>query len=288
MGGSALVVRCRSGVIDAVDDVPAKLDIIVGEFANLGLIHAHELLLLRSTELQARDEVDDEEDDTTEDKRVGHACNTVTELVGELDVVVVEPAPLDFGQAIKVSNVICGKEAGQKISNQTANAVDGEDIKRIVNPKDELQFGGIIAGDAPDDTKDNSRPGRNVPTSRSNGDQTRNHATAEADGRPFALQAVIKETPGYSTDTGGQVRDDGGHDSTQVCGESATGIETEPSEDLLVYRQSRSCRKHHIPDPEEDGSNDDVGDVVRTIVQLVGTVAPALPQHQRVSQCGRA
>nr|GFD60364.1 hypothetical protein [Tanacetum cinerariifolium] len=47
-----------------------------------------------------------------------------------------------------------------------------------------------------------------------------------------------------------------------------TGVETKPS------------------NPQEDGANNDVGDIVRTVVQLLRPVATTLAEHVRVSQSG--
>lgn len=55
-------------------------------------------------------------------------------------------------------------------------------------------------------------------------------STAEADGAPLALEAVVHETPGEAADAGGDVGDDAGHDGAQVCGEGAAAVEAEPAD----------------------------------------------------------
>lgn len=67
------------------------------ELANLGVINTHNLILLRSTQTQTRDEVDDEQDDTCSEERVSKTGNRVGKLVAQLNVVVVDPAAGDGG-----------------------------------------------------------------------------------------------------------------------------------------------------------------------------------------------
>ena len=81
-----------------------------GKFANLNIVDAEHLLLLTRTKLQCRDEaankVEDGEDDACAGERVAGTREGVSDLVGKLDPVVVEPATRDGADAIKVSNVV--------------------------------------------------------------------------------------------------------------------------------------------------------------------------------------
>lgn len=87
-------------------DVAAELDVVVGELAQLGVVQARLLLLGGGAQAEAGDEVHDEEDDAGDAERVGEAGDAVGELVRELDVVVVEPAAVDLGEAVEVCNVV--------------------------------------------------------------------------------------------------------------------------------------------------------------------------------------
>lgn len=84
----------------------AQLDIVVGEFAELGIIQPQLFLVERSAQAEARNQVHHEEDDTGDDKRPREASNTVGKLVGQLNIVVVEPAAIDFRESVKMRDVI--------------------------------------------------------------------------------------------------------------------------------------------------------------------------------------
>lgn len=71
-----------------------------------------------------------------DDERVGEPSNGVSELVGELDVVVVKPASGDVGEAVEARNAPLSEEARQQVTNDTTDTVSGEDLQRyeILNP----------------------------------------------------------------------------------------------------------------------------------------------------------
>ena len=71
-----------------------------GKLSNLGIVHAHDLRSLASTELQAGDEIDEEEDNAGHDEGVGHAGNGVSKLIAELDPVLVEPTTGNDGATV--------------------------------------------------------------------------------------------------------------------------------------------------------------------------------------------
>lgn len=65
--------------------------------------------------------------------------------------------------------------------------------------------------------------------------------------------------------------DDTGHDGAEVGAEGAAAVEAKPA------------------DPEEDGADDDVGDVVRAVGEaMAGVVAMALAEHETVGESGGA
>ena len=64
--------------------------------------------MLVDTERQARNEVEQEQDNAGHDEGVGEAGDGVGELVGELDVVVVDPAAVDDGGTVESGDVVTG------------------------------------------------------------------------------------------------------------------------------------------------------------------------------------
>lgn len=151
-----------------------------------------------------------------------------------------------------------GKKGRQDIADDTADCVDRKNVESIVAAEEILELGSIVAGDATAHAKNNSRPRGYKAGSGSNANQASNDTRAETHSRPLALQAIVDQTPGDAAGASSEVSDDSGHDGTQVGGEGGTGIESEPS-----Y-------------PEEDGSDDNVGDIVRPVVEFLGAVAPSL------------
>lgn len=276
-GGSDRVAQDIAGVA-------SKLNVIVGELAELSIIKTKLLLLGRDTERKTRDQVHEEQDDAGDDERVREAGNAVGKLVAELDVVLVDPAAGDLGGAVEVSNVITvkvsarasdgtgeqdvrSKEAGEHVADNTADAVLSKHIEGLVNAEEELDLGSKVASDGTNNAKDNSRPGRDVTGTGRDGDETSNNAGAETNGAPLPLEAVVEQAPGKATDAGGNVRDQAGHDGAEVGGEGAATVKAEPA------------------DPEENGSEDDMGDVVGAVGEAVGlVVAIALSEHQSVGE----
>lgn len=141
-----------------------------------------------------------------------------------------------------------------------------KDVESVVDTQDILELGTVVASGSADNTKDNGRPSRDKARGRGDGNEAGNNTGAETNGRPLLLQTVIKETPGDTADGSSQVGNDGSHNSTQVSAQGGTSIESEPS------------------NPQEDGTDDDVGDVVRAVVELVSSMAATLAQHERVGE----
>jgi len=81
----------------------------------------------------------------------------------------------------------------------------------------------------------------NVTSSGSDSNETDDRSRAESDGRPLSLETPIEDEPGDSSNRSGQVGNDAGRDGSKVGRESRSSVESEPSE------------------PEEDGTEDDVG-----------------------------
>lgn len=75
---------------------------------------------------------------------------------------VVDPASVDSRVAIEGRDRGTGEEGGADVADQATDAVDGKDIKSIVDTEEELDLGGIIGAGSTENTKDDSSPRRNV------------------------------------------------------------------------------------------------------------------------------
>lgn len=255
--------------VDVVRGRAGQLNVVVGKLAELSIVQTKLLLLGGHAQAQAGHEVHEEENQAGHDKGVAETRDTVGQLVAELDPVVVEPATVDLGEAVQVGNVVSSEEGGQDVTGHTANGVLGKDIQTVVNAKDKLELGGKVAHDSTDDTVDDSSPGGDETRGRGDGNEAGNGTRAEADSGPLLLQAVVEQAPGDTGDGGSQVGDQAGHDGAQVSSQGGTTVEAEPA------------------DPEEDGSEHDVGDVVGAVGQALGlVVAGALAEHERVGEGG--
>lgn len=159
------------------------------------------------------------------------------------------------------------KDTGEDVADHAADTVDGKDIKTVIDVEDELELGAKVAKDTTADTDDDGSPGPDEAGSRGDGDEARDGTGAETDGAPLLLEAVIEKSPGNGAARGSEVGHVAGHDSADVHAESGTAVEAEPA------------------DPEEDGAEHDVGDVVRTVREaVVARVAGALAEHQGVGE----
>lgn len=163
---------------------------------------------------------------------------------------------------------IRSKETSEEVSNDTSDTVNSIDIKSIINAHEILELGTVVASSGADNTEDNSGPSRDETRSRSDGDETRNDTRAETDGGPLLFESVVEETPGNTSNRSCQVGDNTGHDGAEVSTQSRTSVESEPS------------------DPEKHSTDDNMGDIVRTVVEFVRTVATTLAEHQGVSESG--
>lgn len=76
------------------------------KLADLGIVNTHDLVFLVCTKAESRNEVENEQDNASTEERVRSSRHRVSELVPELDIVVVDPASSNFSGAIKVCNVI--------------------------------------------------------------------------------------------------------------------------------------------------------------------------------------
>jgi hypothetical protein len=153
------------------------------------------------------------------------------------------------------------EESGQDITDEATNAMHSEDVKSIVATEEVLQLGRVVASNSTNSAENNRCPSWNVARSWSNGDQASNNTGAETNRRPLAFQTIVNETPGDTANASSKVRAQGGHDRAQV------------------RRKGRSCIEPEPSNPQENGTDNDVGYVVWAIVQLLGTVTATLAQH---------
>jgi len=89
-----------------ITKLPPQLHIIISKLPDLRLIQPQHLLLHIHPQTQARNEIHQEEDDAGAEEGVREAGHAVGELVRELDVVAVQPAPGDHGEAVEVGYVV--------------------------------------------------------------------------------------------------------------------------------------------------------------------------------------
>lgn len=165
--------------------------------------------------------------------------------------------------------------------------MDSKDVERIIDANQELELGGKVAADAGNNTnndsapvavstqivtgegcqREESLPGGHETSSRRDTDKTGDGTGAEANGAPLLLQAVVEQDPGQTGHGSGEVRHVARVDGLEVHGEGRAAVEAEPA------------------DPQEDGPEDDVGDVVWAVGQaVVLVIAGALAEHQAVGQ----
>lgn len=171
--------------------VGINANIVVGELSHLSIIDANDLGLLRSAKSEAWDEVHDPKDDGGHDERVAEASAAVGELVAQLDVVAIWPASRDLGEAVEVGDISLGEEGGEKVADDSANTMGGEDIERVVVAEDKLEFRGKVAHGASNNTKGDGGGGANETRAWGDSDETDDSSGAEADGGPLLLETVI-------------------------------------------------------------------------------------------------
>ncbi|CRK19747.1 hypothetical protein BN1708_000412 [Verticillium longisporum] len=263
-------VAARRLVLDVVQHLARQLDVVVCELANLGVVNAQDLRVLVHAQPQPRNHVHEEKNHTRAHKRVGASRERVGHLVRNLDPVTVDPPAVDRADVVECRNVVGREEGRQNVAHEAANAMHGKNVEGVIDAQEELELGGVVGKRRTARAEDERRPERHVARAGRDGDETGDDAGTEADGGPLALEAVVEHTPRDATDAGRQVRHAGRHDGPQVGGQGRSGVEAEPA------------------DPEEDGADDNVGDIVGAIVELVRAVATTLAEHHRVRESSGA
>ena len=160
VGDAARVLALNVGGV--VQDLAGQFNVVVRELADLSIIDTQDLGLLADAEGQTRDQVHDEQDEAGSAKGVDTTRDGVSELVAELDPVLVEPSTWNLSEAIKMCYVISSEEGCEDVADETTNGMFSKDIKSIIDAEDELELGGIVAGRASDNAVDDGSPSGNL------------------------------------------------------------------------------------------------------------------------------
>jgi len=119
--------------------VTADLNVIIGEFAELIIIHTQELSLLRSTEMHTGDLVDNERENGADDEGVCGASDDVGDLLvdgrrgtgdGTSGKTVVD--------AVEADDVVRAEDTVEEETDHSSDTVLSEDIEGIINADPEL------------------------------------------------------------------------------------------------------------------------------------------------------
>ena len=158
-----------------------------------------------------RIDVDDLDDDERGDDRVDDRGPDRDQLGHDLAGVAVDQARvglLDRGG---------GEDAGGDGAEHPADAVDREDVERVVDLDARTQEGGAVAEAAGDEADDQRAAGGHEARRRGDGDEAGDGAAGGADDADLALVEVAREDPGDGRRGGRGVGDDEG------AGREATG-----------------------------------------------------------------
>ena len=135
----------------SIRDFALMLNIVVGEFSEFMVIDTDDFRLLGCAEGKTGDEVHDEKDEAGAEKAVGETGNTVCELIGELDVMAVQPAATDCGETVEMGDIVTravrlmnnqlsmlqrysrSEQARQQVTYDTTDTVHGKDVERVIN-----------------------------------------------------------------------------------------------------------------------------------------------------------
>lgn len=165
------------------------------------------------------------------------------------------------------------KKGGTHVSDEAADCVYGKDVEGVVAADQELQLRGIVAADASENTVYDRSPRRNKARSRCDSHETGNHARTESYDGPFVLMTVVNKAPCDTCNTCSEISDHGCHYGTHVCTERTTRVESgESLAYILLVRYRQVVILPKPADPEEDGSDDDMSNVVWAIVDFLCAV----------------
>lgn len=211
---------------------------VVGGFAVFGVVESLDLGLFRDAEAAADDFGDAEGDG---------GCGAAPED-GDDDGFGLDPelGTDGAGFAALAAEGFRAEDAGEEGTDDAADTVDAEDVERVVVTEGVLEFGGAeVAEDAGGGSDGNGTHGSAGAAGGGDGDEAGDGSGGDADGGGFAADDPLKGHPGDDGGGGGDLGDEHGHAGGAVGGEGAACVEAEPA------------------DPEESGSDDGEGDLVR-------------------------
>lgn len=93
-------------LIDQRHGMKCKENKTYSKFSNLGIVNAHNLILLGGPETQTRNEVDGQKNEARAQERVGKTANGVSQLVRKLNVVAVEPTTRDNSGTVEMGDIV--------------------------------------------------------------------------------------------------------------------------------------------------------------------------------------
>lgn len=182
-----------------------------------------------------------EEDDAADESEGG--CEECGEsLIEELSEISFEEA---LGESGSGDDGAGGEDSGENCSEETSDAVDSESVEGIVVAEFEFDGAGVIAEETGKEADDDPREGSDHPASGGDGDEPGDGSGTGPEKAGFAAADPFDGGPGEGSGSGGEVGGDEGVDGELIGGESAAGVETEPSE------------------PEESRADEGDGEVVR-------------------------
>ncbi|KAH0194437.1 ammonium transporter, partial [Aureobasidium melanogenum] len=187
-GGLRLVASGSPGEVVTTD-----LNVVVGEFTELVIIHTEKFGLLRSTKVESRDLVDDESDCSTDDERVCGDGGDVSDLHVHLLPVVLNPSTIDVVNTVKTNDVRGSENAVEEETNHASNTVLSEHIHSIINTNPELDLGCKVAHDTSDDTKNDGCPRSDETGSGSSSDKARDGTGTPTDHRPLTSELEFQQ-----------------------------------------------------------------------------------------------
>lgn len=241
------------------------LNVVVSKLAVLVIVHAKKLGFFGGAEVKTRDKVDALGDESRHDERISHGGANIGNLNVQLLIVVVDKAAGNFlVDTIQADDVISSKETVEDQTDNASESVFSEYIESVVDANNELDLGAEVTNNSSNDSENDAGPGRDITGSGCSGDETRDGTGTPADERPLLGEAVIEKGPGHGRKHGCKARVPARHGGTKVGAESRSAVEAEPAE------------------PEEDGTDGDQRDVVRTEVEHHLLVTAA--EDPRISQ----
>lgn len=163
----------------------------------LGAVHGDvqtklEVILTRNNRHKLADSLDG---GVADDERVHGAASDGKELNAE-----------QFTTSFEASDVIVGKDANAKGTEETTHTVDGPDVERVVEFILLGDFDARVAPRHAEDTDDQGSPRLDKGSGRGDSGQTRDGADARADERRLAFELPLEQHPEEQSGRGGNFR----------------------------------------------------------------------------------